>query len=125
MKIAHAPWCNANRGGLCGCDGDPQATIPRISSAPAQQVVFAVGRGEGDGAPTVILGVSREAWVYMKDGQTHTFDLTKAGVPVKIIMFGAKDRDEAKRLIMTGAGNKTNEPIIDAMDRDFAIKPKA
>lgn len=91
----------------------------------SDQVVFAVGRGEGDQVPTIILGVSREAWVYMKDGQTHTFDLTKAGLPVKLIMFGAKDRDQAKRLIMTSAGNASDEPIVDAMDRDFSIKPKA
>jgi len=90
----------------------------------SDQVVFAIGRGEGDAVPTIVLGVSREAWVYMKDGQSHTFDLTKAGVPVKIIMFGAKDREEAKRLIMAGAGNSQNEPMLDATDLDFSIKPK-
>lgn len=86
------------------------------------KVVFAIGRSDGDAVPTIILGVSREAWVHMKDGRTHTFDLTKAGVPVKLVMFGAKDNAEAKRLIMTGAGNAAGEPIIDATDRDFSIK---
>lgn len=28
MKIAHAPNCNANRGGECNCDGDTQAQLP-------------------------------------------------------------------------------------------------
>lgn len=28
MKLAHAPRCNANSGGECNCDNDPQAVIP-------------------------------------------------------------------------------------------------
>ena len=89
-----------------------------------EQVVFAIARGENDTVPTIFLGVSREAWVYMKEGRTHTFDLTRAGVPVKLVMFGAKDREEAKRILLTGAGNAPGEQIVDATDQDWSVKPQ-
>lgn len=49
--------------------------------------------------PTVILGMPIGAWNFMKDGMTHTFDLTKVGVPVRIILFrGANGGDVRRKL---------------------------
>jgi len=31
--------------------------------------------------------------------KTHTFDLTKAGLPVKLLMYGAKDHAAAMKMI--------------------------
>lgn len=39
--------------------------------------------------PTIVLGVPRDAWDYMQNGETHTFDLRAAGIPLQIVMFGA------------------------------------
>lgn len=56
-----------------------------------EQVIFAVApRGERE--RDILLGVSAAAWEYMKDGKTHTFDLTKLGLPIRIIMFGGRDQ---------------------------------
>lgn len=39
MNIAHAPNCNANRGGECNCDDDPQAQLPpRTTLTDGRQV---------------------------------------------------------------------------------------
>lgn len=43
--------------------------------------------------PTVILAMSQASWDYCKDGRTHTFDLTKAGLPFQIIIAGGATRE--------------------------------
>lgn len=35
----------------------------------------------------------------MKDGLTHTFDLTKVGVPVRIIIFRGRSGDDVRRTL--------------------------
>lgn len=89
-----------------------------------QKIVFGLSHtGIGDGVPLVMLGIPEGAWEYMKDGKTHTFDLTKAGVPVKLILFGGKDHAEVKGMFdqMSAA---SGQPYLDARRTDFAIKPK-
>lgn len=62
------------------------------SMKPEEKVVFAVSpRGhvdDDDGTFDVLLGVPLAAWEYMKDGKTHIFDLTKLGLPVRILLYG-------------------------------------
>lgn len=53
-----------------------------------ERVVFAVDSG----MTTAILGVSHKAWLYMRDGKTHTFDLRKMGFPINIVLLGGKTR---------------------------------
>lgn len=57
------------------------------------QVVFLAAQGE-DGIPIVVLGVSKEAWEYCKDGKSHTFDLTRAGIPIRIMLFGGETKTQ-------------------------------
>lgn len=87
-----------------------------------KQVIFAMGN-DGDGMPFVILGVTEEAWKHMKDGKTHNFDLSKAGLPIKISMFGGKDEkavmDKINK-IMAAA----NMPYLDQRGEDFDIDKK-
>lgn len=52
---------------------------------------------EGDGTPVVVIGIPLAAWERMKDGKTTTFDLTKAGVPCQIVLFGCDDHDDAMK----------------------------
>jgi hypothetical protein len=87
---------------------------------PAARVVFGVAPDPHGGVPLVLLGVPSAAWDYMKDGKTHTFDLTAIGVPLKLIMFGAKDRDEAVRLLEEGNKRAGLSSLHDR--RDFGIK---
>jgi hypothetical protein len=82
-----------------------------------QKVVFAVAyEGTGDGIPLIILGVPRAAWVYMKDGKTHTFDLTKAGVPVKIMMFGGSDQAAIKGVLAEAAARGNARDLTGVVD---------
>ena len=62
-----------------------------------EQVVFAVSPREG--GMDVLLGVPTAAWEYMKDGKTHTFDLTKLGLPIRILMYGGLDQGTVRRWI--------------------------
>src|SRR5579885_1315247 len=88
------------------------------------KVVFAVSlQGQGDGIPVVLLGIPARAWEHMKDGNTHTFDLTRAGVPVKLILYGARTHRDAMAVIETHSSLR-GEPLLDARDRDFSIHPK-
>lgn len=89
-----------------------------------EKVVFGISyEGQGDGVPLIMMGIPAAAWDYMRDGKTHTFDLTKAGLPVKVILFGAKTHDDVVKVfgqINAAAG----APYIDARNQDFSIKDK-
>lgn len=88
------------------------------------KIVFAVSyEGQGDGVPIVILGIPRAAWVYMRDGKTHNFDLTKAGVPVKLMLFGAKDHSDAMKTL-DDAAKLNGVAYEDARNKDFDIHPR-
>jgi hypothetical protein len=64
------------------------------------KVVFGVcPGGEGDGVPLVLLGIPKGAWEYMKDGKTHNFDLTKAGIPVKLMLYGGDSHSHCMKMI--------------------------
>lgn len=88
-------------------------------AARHQRVVFGASP-KGD-TTDVILGVSAAAWEYMKDGKTHTFDLQSIGLPLRIVLFGAKDTGEAYAVIEkhnASLGLKTE----DRSSEDFSMK---
>lgn len=62
-----------------------------------EKMVFAVSKA-GD-EPLLLLGIPAAAWNHMKDGKTHHFDLTKAGIPLKLIVFGGETRAEMQAII--------------------------
>ncbi|TIM16233.1 MAG: hypothetical protein E5Y67_03300 [Mesorhizobium sp.] len=96
------------------------ATNPRD-----EKLVFAVSpAGQGDGVPILLVGVPNGAWeYYMKDGKTHHFDLTKAGVPVKLLLFGAESHAAAMKVI-DDAMKASGTAYLDERRTDFAIKHK-
>jgi hypothetical protein len=85
-----------------------------------QQIVFAVGNFP-DGVLSLLIGVPRDAWIYMRNGGTQQIDLTKAGIPVRIMMWGTKNHESAVRELEAGVkikGGKVNKDF----DKDFAIE---
>jgi hypothetical protein len=93
------------------------------------KMVFGVSpEGQGDGAPVVLLGIPAAAWEYMKDGKTHTFDLTRVGIPVKLVLYGAKDHATAMEYIrghiFEGAEPGGKNILLDQRSVDFSIAPK-
>lgn len=84
------------------------------------QVQFAFAPAPDDrSAPTIILGIPREAWTYMKDGQTHQFDLTKVGIPLKLILFGGKTQVEITTTLQSFV--PANVPVQDARHVELSI----
>jgi len=88
------------------------------------KMVFAVAPdGTGDGAPLVMLGIPTGAWDYMSDGKTHTFDLTKIGLPVKLMLYGAADHTSAMK-VLEGHLSEQGVAYLDERRTDFSIAPE-
>lgn len=71
---------------------------------------------------TLLIGMPKASQDYLMDGTglSHDLDLTRAGLPIKLIIFGGKDHDDVKRQLdkaMSIAGVTIN----DQRNRDFAI----
>lgn len=84
------------------------------------KLVFARYEVPGE-SPVIVVGIPTAAWEYMRDGKTHHFDLTRAGVPVKLMLFGATTHDAAMatlREVVDMQGLK----FVDARNEDFSIK---
>jgi hypothetical protein len=86
-----------------------------------ERTVFALGHPARSGDPvTIVIGVSKAAWNYMKDGNTHTVDLRKGGINVQFMLFGGDTMESCIEVLKDAAGGH-----IPPMDkRDFSIKPK-
>lgn len=96
-----------------------------MTATREDQIIFAVSPGQGDGIPVVVLGIPAAAWEYMRDGKTHTFDLTKAGLAglqVKIMVFGA-DTGAAALKMIEEASAATGLSTLDRRRDDFGMKP--
>src|SRR4051794_3763727 len=70
---------------------------------------------------TLLLGVPRAAWEYMKDGKTHTLDLTKIGLPIQLILYGADSHDTALRVIQEH-NRRQGIPYLDERQKGFGIE---
>ncbi|MGH8596001.1 MAG: hypothetical protein ACREXT_05020 [Gammaproteobacteria bacterium] len=86
--------------------------------AGEDKMVFAVSM-DGD-EPMLLLGIPQAAWEYMRGGKTHHFDLTKVGVPIKLLVFGCKDRAEAVAHIETH-NRKQGLSTLYQPGKDFGI----
>ena len=85
------------------------------------QVVFGVSPKRPDGVRVLLLGVTTEAWNYMKDGKSHTFDFNKAGIPWQVVMYGAPDHAAAKKMIEGFIADR-GEGYLDLRREDFKIE---
>jgi hypothetical protein len=82
----------------------------------------AVLEGDGD-PPSIIFAMSQAAWDYIKDGKTHTFDLTRAGFPMQVLIAGGPTRasvlEDIKRAILAKGGSFDDGT---RPDRDLGIQ---
>jgi hypothetical protein len=89
-------------------------------SRAEDKIVFMVAPTTDEKPPILVFGIPKAAWDYMADGKTHTFDFTKIGIPLRVMMFGGKDHSDCMRMINeTAAANKI--PVLDERRRDFSI----
>jgi hypothetical protein len=76
--------------------------------------------------PIVILGMSQAAWDYCKDGKTHTFDLTGAGVPLQLMIAGGQNREQIIEDVARGvavSGGEFERRTLEVESRDLGMKP--
>lgn len=85
---------------------------------PEEKMVFAIS--ELDGQPLIVLGIPEAAWEFMKDGKTHHFDLSKVGIPVKVMVFGGKDQAECLKVI-TDANAARGIATLSEPGKDYGI----
>ena len=92
---------------------------------PDQKVVFGVsprgGVDDDDGTFDVLLGVPLAAWEYMKDGKTHTFDLTKLGLPIRILLYGGPDQATVRAVVDEHNKSLGVTEVQDRRGEDFSI----
>lgn len=87
-----------------------------------QRLVFAISPGgTGDGVPLLLVGIPQGAFDYMRDGKTNTLDLTKLGVPLKLVVYGAESHAAAKKII-DDHNAAQGVPCLDLRRDNFSIK---
>lgn len=84
-----------------------------------EKIIFALAHTET--GPILTLGISTAAWEYMKDGMAHTFDLSSAGFPVKLMLFGAPSHEAALQTIKDAAA-QNDVPMLDRRHKDWSIQ---
>lgn len=102
--------------------GEPphgEAKAGTNAMTPEQKVVF--GLSPRDTGVDLLLGISLPAWEYMKDGNTHTIDLTKLGLPFRLIIWGGATQAEIRAAVETHNA-KLGLVTEDQTDRDFSIE---
>lgn len=88
-----------------------------------ENTIFLLGKDE-DGA-VLSVGMTDAAWDYCKDGKTHTFDLTKLGIPLKLMIFGGRDKPAIMADIKEQAKAWGLEVKDETAGDNFGIKGKA
>jgi hypothetical protein len=79
-----------------------------------RKVVVGIGTPEiAGGPPTIILGMTPQAWDAMAGEGTHTFDLRKVGVNVQILMFRGESHAAIAETLASGAA-MMGAPFTDA-----------
>ena len=83
-----------------------------------KNVVFAIGPAI-DGVPVVLCGITQKAWDNMQNGLSSDMDLTKAGYPFRLILFGAKSHEEIMSVI---SSISPKGDYVDLRHKDFKIE---
>lgn len=96
----------------------PQNEKPPIRAD--QKCVFGVSQ-KSDKTVVAVIQVPPGGWDYMKDGQSHTFDLTKVGIPIQIILAGCKSVADG-RAVLEQANAQKGVPALHMPGTDFGIK---
>lgn len=86
-----------------------------------EKIVFCAA-STNDG-PVLMVGLPEGAWEYMKDGKTHTLDLSAIGWPVKLMLYGGKDHAACLKVI-EDAAKAAGAPIRDDRRKDYGYHPQ-
>jgi hypothetical protein len=89
-----------------------------------EQMAFALMPMLDGTGPILTIGIPAAAWERIKDGTTHSIDLTKVGIALRVVLFGASTHDAAVEMLMQGA-KAAGVPVLDERRRDFSFDPGA
>jgi hypothetical protein len=89
-------------------------------SKTEEKILFAISIDHKDQAPIIMFAIPTAAWEYMKDGKTHTFDLSKAGLPVRVVLFGGGDSESLMKVLKEDLA-KQGIRVDDRRGEDFSI----
>lgn len=85
-----------------------------------EKVLFGVGPSSDGLGPVMIVGIPKDAWDYMSDGKTHQMDLTKIGLPIRLMLFGCKDHAEGMKFL-EGQARDAGAPYRDQRRTDVSF----
>ena len=86
-----------------------------------EKPVFMLAGGGSEG-PIFVMGIPAKCWEYMKDGKTSTYDLTRVGMPIKIMLFGGDTHESIIRDFQKWA-DEHGAAFTDMRDKgEFKIK---
>lgn len=92
--------------------------MPRDTKELDERPVFLIGQTP-DG-PALMIGIPDACREMLKDGNSHAFNLTKAGLPLKVLIYGAKDHDAAIA-VLEGYAKENNLPFFDERRKNFGL----
>lgn len=95
--------------------------MKRTPTPSDRKILFAISPGDStpDGVPVVTLMMPDSSFAYMRDGLCHDFDLSKAGIPIKIIVARCRDHAHGYEILQTAAGGN----LEDMRSSDFSTDP--
>ena len=80
---------------------------------PEDKIVLVAPASIDGEAPLLLIGIPKGAWEHMKDGKTHNLDLTRIGVPVKLMLYGGDKTSRYYSKMIEGHMAKQGIPILD------------
>ena len=93
-----------------------------MSDKRDEQCAFSLMPMLDHSAPIVSVGIPDAAWKRIRNGETHTIDLVKVGVPFRLMLFGAATNEAAVTILMDAA-KLAGLPVYDERRRDLSIEP--
>lgn len=87
-----------------------------------EKVLFAFTPGSDapDGVATLVFMMPQSAWEYMHTGLGHDFDLTKLGIPIKVVIGRCKNRKDGLEKLSPWLANA--KKVADATGVDIGFK---
>jgi hypothetical protein len=84
---------------------------------------YAPSSTQPNGVPLVTLMMPQKAWDYMVGGLGHEFDMTKLGIPMRILIGRCQDHADGVHILeVANGGTLKRAGYNDVTDRDLSFK---
>lgn len=89
---------------------------------PDEKLVFALMPTDDGQPPIVLVGFPAAALEKMKNKETHNFDMTSTGIPLRMMFFSEETHGDCMKVI-EDAAKQQGIVINDMRNKDFTLKP--